>query len=96
MTLEVSDDFAPDPEELAVLETALTTRPGVFALCELTRDEEGELVDGHVAAWGLELPDRAEVVDRDGGGRGSFRSATRAAEVFALTGETRLMWTQGS
>lgn len=90
-TIEDAVDWAPEPEEYAVIEAKLTCPPRLFALCELERDEEGELIDGGVLAWGMEFDHRAELVSSDGGGRGSFGSADRAARLFAHTGEVRLV-----
>ncbi|MBA8824523.1 hypothetical protein FHX42_001870 [Saccharopolyspora lacisalsi] len=39
----------------------------------------------------MEFDHRAEVVNSDGGGWGSFGSAERAARLFSHTGEVRLV-----
>lgn len=88
-----SADWAPEPEEYALIEDEVRqNNPRVFALCELERDEDGDLVDGYVSAWGLTFGSRAHMVSPDGKCRSSFQSPEQAAEVFSLTGEVRLVW----
>ncbi|MDR7299997.1 hypothetical protein [Haloactinomyces albus] len=92
LSVEETADWAPEPDELAAIEPALEAPPRLFAICELDRDSDGELLGGFVFAWGLAWPDRAELVGADGSTRGSFRSVQRALEIFARTGEVRLAW----
>ncbi|MEV0703628.1 hypothetical protein AB0I53_37715 [Saccharopolyspora sp. NPDC050389] len=85
--------WAPEPDEYALVHEEIRGAPKLFALCELDRDDEDwELTEGRVFAWGLAFGDRAEVVSTDGRGRGSFCSPTRAAETFAHTAEVRLVY----
>ncbi|MEV0083465.1 hypothetical protein [Saccharopolyspora sp. NPDC050642] len=86
------DIWAPEPAEYALVREEIRRAPRLFALCELDRDDEWELTEGRVFAWGLAFGDRAEVVSTDGRGRGSFCSPTRAAEIFAHTAEVRLVY----
>ncbi|MEV6231606.1 hypothetical protein AB0L88_27495 [Saccharopolyspora shandongensis] len=85
--------WTPEPEEYELVREEIRRAPKLFALCELDRDEtEWELAEGRVFAWGLAFDDHAEVISTDGRGRGTFRSPSRAAELFAHTAEIRLVY----
>lgn len=93
MTVTDAGVWTPEPEEYALVREEIHRAPKLFALCELDRDEaEWELTEGRVVAWGLAFADRAEVVSTDGRGKGTFRSPAKAAELFAHSGEVRLIY----
>lgn len=69
-------------------ELVIDTAPRLFALVE----ESGELVDGWVAAWGMQFEDHVEVVAAGRGLRLSVASAELARKMFSRLGTMRLVW----
>ncbi|WP_433273127.1 hypothetical protein ACQPZF_18210 [Actinosynnema sp. CS-041913] len=79
-------------EEFASVLRELVTRdaPRVFAIVEEYRVRE----DAWVAAWGIDLGDRAEVLCVEGGFRLSTESPDTALRLFSLTEDVtaHLVW----
>lgn len=83
-TAEAWEYWRLDPEEHALVAAEVADQaPEVFAICEIERDAaNGDPVEGHVAAWGLVLPDRTVVVDAEPGYYGRFGSVDRAMTLY--------------
>lgn len=85
--------WALEPDEYPLAAPKLREPPKVFAIVELERAEENaELVDAQVLAWGLSFPGHAEPTSPDNQIRGRFHSAGSAMNLLSLTGEVRLVW----
>lgn len=66
--------------------------PRLFAVCELTRDDMGELLDGSVQAWGMEFPDRVLWTSPSGTEQGVSESVDAAVRRWSATAEVGLVW----
>jgi hypothetical protein len=82
--------------EHPVVEEQVRRCPDVVGLCELDRDQEGNLVDGRVFAWGLVFDDGVHTVSTDGRERGSFVSLDSALSLFGRVSEVGLVWPPGA
>ena len=73
-----------------VAEMVVDEAPRLFAVVQ----EYGERVDGRIAAWGIALEGRAEIVGVDGGATMSLRSPERAARIFSRHPDitARVVW----
>jgi hypothetical protein len=80
--------WSMEPEEWQVAEAELAEQaPELFAICELFRDEDGEVVQTRVVAWGLAGPERTEVLFTDGSLRGTHQSVDSALQLYSLCTE---------
>lgn len=86
-------DHVLDAEQYAVVEDEIVANtPRVFAVCELQRDDDDELVGGRVFTWGLMFADHAEMTGADNGIRGSVTSMDRMLDALSCFGEYGLVW----
>ncbi|MPZ64709.1 MAG: hypothetical protein GEU83_04055 [Pseudonocardiaceae bacterium] len=85
--------YTLDAEQYAVVkDEIIASRPRVFAVCELERDDDGELVGGRVFTWGLMFADHAEMVGSTSGMHGSMRSMDRMLDALSCFGEYGMVW----
>ncbi|MBP2339560.1 hypothetical protein JOF41_005738 [Saccharothrix coeruleofusca] len=66
--------------------------PRLFAVCELERDDMGELLSGTVQAWGMEFPDRVLWASPSGTEQGVSESVDAAVRRWSATAEVGLVW----
>jgi hypothetical protein len=68
--------------------------PRVFAMCELERDDEGELLDGHIYAWGLAFDGTVQWSTPDGTVHGISDSLDRPMRRMWRSAEVGIVWAE--